>query len=357
MTETREYRSLDHEDVVSAWDALESAGACPGLFGTRPWVSAWAGQFGDDLAPLVLVSRSGADLLGMAVLFIERDGRVVFPVNFLSPRAEFLGGVTGVDLLADAFVHYVASSGGRAFLRGLPADSPTLSAIRRALPGRGIPAAERPGRVSPYIDIDGSWDDYLAGRPRKVTHEWERKTRKLEAAGRVSVASFEDGTPTDRLIEEFISVESRSWKERNGTSIGARGVENFYRGMARGLADTGAFRPFWIELDGETIAFLLGAVHGGTYFAMKTSYDERFASLSPGVRLFREAVKHAFGAGLARFDFLGQRARWKDEWANGWREHVDVSLYEKGLRGSLARAVDVRVRPAVRALMRGRDGS
>lgn len=356
MTETREYDSLDHDDVVSSWAALESAGACPGLFGTRVWVSAWARQFGDAVSPLVIVSRSDGELVGMAVLFVEQNGRVVFPVNFLSPRGEFLGGGAGADALAGALVKLVASSGGRALLRGLPADSPTLSALRRALPGSGVPTAERPGRVSPYIDIEGSWEDFLATRPRKVTHEWERKGRKLDAAGRVTVARFEGGTPTDRLIDEFIAVESRSWKERNGTSIGARGVETFYHEMARGLAETGAFRPFWVEIDGEMIAFLLGAVHGGTYFAMKTSYDAKYAALSPGVRLFAEAVRQAFGAGLARFDFLGQRARWKDEWANAWREHVDVSLYEKGLRGAVARAVDVRVRPAVRAMMRGRHG-
>lgn len=357
MTETREYDSLDHGDVVSAWDAFESAGACPGLFGTRAWVSAWARQFAQDLRPLVIVARSEGEPLGMAVLFVERDGRVVFPVNFLSPRGGFFGDAVGADAVACAFVELLASSGGRALLRGMPADSPTLSALRRALSGSGIPAAERPGRASPYIDIDGSWGDYLAGRPRKVTHEWERKGRKLEAAGRVSVVGFEEGAASDRLIDEFISVESRSWKEKNGTSIGARGVEDFYHQAARGLAETGAFRPFWLELEGEMIAFLLGAVHGGTYFAMKTSYDESFAALSPGVRLFTEAVRYAFGAGLARFDFLGQRARWKDEWATGWREHVDVTLYGKGLRGALARAVDVRVRPAVRAMMRGRGGS
>ncbi len=210
----------------------------------------------------------------------------------------------------------------------------------------------RPGRVSPFIRIDGSWEDYTDGRTRKVTHEWERKMRKLERAGDVRVVRFERGMDAAALIDTFIAVEERSWKERAGTSIGARGVRAFYSELSAALAATDSLLPFWLELDGRVVAFLYGAVHNGTYYAMKTSYDEAFSGLSPGVRLFHEAVRHAFGAGLAGFDFLGERARWKDRWANGWLEHVNVRLYPDTVSGRAAHLMDARLRPLVR---RARD--
>ncbi|MCK4408678.1 MAG: GNAT family N-acetyltransferase [Candidatus Eisenbacteria sp.] len=48
---------------------------------------------------------------------------------------------------------------------------------------------------------------------------------------------------------------------------------------------------------------LYGAVHNGTYYAMKTSYDEEFSGLSPGVRLFHEAIRHPFWRGACIFRF------------------------------------------------------
>ncbi|MCK4680429.1 GNAT family N-acetyltransferase, partial [bacterium] len=132
----------------------------------------------------------------------------------------------------------------------------------------------------------------------------------------------------------------------------ARGVGAFYQELSAALAAADSLVPFWLELDGRVIAFLYGAVHNGTYYAMKTSYDEKFSRLSPSVRLFYEAVRHTFGAGLARFDFLGERAPWKDHWANGWFEHVDIRLYPDTVSGRAAHLIDSRLKPLVR---RARD--
>jgi CelD/BcsL family acetyltransferase involved in cellulose biosynthesis len=230
--------------------------------------------------------------------------------------------------------------------------SSTLTALESEARRAGYLLHARPGRVSPFIRIEGSWEDYVEGRTRKVTHEWERKMRKLERAGDVRVVCFERGMNTAALTDQFIAVEGRSWKESAGTSIGARGVGDFYRELSAALAAADSLLPFWLELDGRVIAFLYGAVHNGTYYAMKTSYDEGFSGLSPGVRLFHEAVRHTFGAGLARFDFLGERAPWKDRWANGWLEHVNVRLYPDTVSGRAAHLIDSRLKPLVR---RARD--
>ena len=123
--------------------------------------------------------------------------------------------------------------------------------------------------------------------------------------------------------------------------------------MSDALAISGSFLPFWLEIDGQVVAFLYGAVHDGVYYAMKTSFDEAFSRLSPGIRLFHEAVRHAFGAWLARFDFLGERARWKDEWATGRLKHVNVRLYPATAGGRVAHLIDTRVKPLARRMRRG----
>lgn len=352
MIELRDYGSLDHPDVASAWDALESNGACPSIFGTRPWVTAWARQFGSGLDTLVVVGLDGGTPVGMATLFVGTRGRVLFPVNFLSPKGEFLVRDDSAEEFTRGLLDVLSSRSGGALFRGIPLDSSTHRALRETA-ATCFTSVERTRRVSPFIATAGTWEDYYAGQPRKVTHEWERKARKLEAAGDVRVRRFEGDPDVDRLIDAFVEVEAASWKDREGTSIGARGIDRFYHDVAGGLAERGAFLPFWLELDGRVVAFLLGAVWEGTYFAMKTSYDDEFGHLAPGTRLFREAVEYAFGAGLARFDFLGEKARWKDEWATGWLEHVDVTLYRKNLRGAVARAVDTRLKPLVRRARRG----
>ena len=75
------------------------------------------------------------------------------------------------------------------------------------------------------------------------------------------------------------------------------------------------------------MAHILGAVYRGTYYALKTSYDEAYRAWSPGIVLFRHAIRKAFEDGLATFDFLGADSRWKSELANDARLHVDACAF------------------------------
>ena len=351
MVEIQELRGLDNPELLSGWKRLEEEGACPGLFSSRLWVTTWARSFAKERKVVALKGVSSGKTVGVLPVFVSDNRAASTAVNFLSPRGEFVADSVHAREFATAVLRWLRDRQLEGSFRGLPADSDTLSLLRAARPDVGLRAHERPGRVSPYIEMDGTWDGYLRSRARKTTHEWERKMRRLDEAGDVRVLRSGDGTDPDALVDRFIAVEQRSWKEAEGTSISGRGVETFYHELAGEASRAGLLSSFWVELDGRVIAFLFGVVYDSVYYAMKTSYDEAYAQLSPSVRLFHEAVGHAFGAGIARFDFLGRRARWKDEWANGWREHTDVTLYRPGLRGAIEHVLDSRVKPLARRAM------
>jgi CelD/BcsL family acetyltransferase involved in cellulose biosynthesis len=352
MIEIRVHTDLKDPELIEAWDGLSGAAEGGGLFATRLWVETWFAHFGAELSVTAVTGHTDQGPVGVAPLFATLGRELVLPVNFLSPRGQFAAGRGHVNEFTSALLGHFRDHGSQLHLRGVPLGSPTLNALESEARGAGYLVHARPGRTSPFIDIEGSWESYIDGKPRKVTHEWERKMRKLERAGDVRVVRFEKGMDTAALVDRLIAVEGRSWKERAGTSIAARGVGAFYRELSAALAAADSLLPFWLELDGRVIAFLYGAIHDGTYYAMKTSYDKEFSGLSPGVRLFHEAVRHAFGAGLARFDFLGERAPWKDRWANGSLEHANVRLYPDTMSGRAAHLIDSRLKPLAR---RARD--
>ncbi|MBM3308361.1 MAG: GNAT family N-acetyltransferase [Candidatus Eisenbacteria bacterium] len=352
MIEIVEHRSLDAADLTRAWDDLTDAGSCPSIFVSRPWVAAWAAAFGGGLEPLALVGVDAGVPVGLAPLFAR--GRVVeFPVNFLSLRGEALVSECDAPAFLGAALGHLRRRGVAAALRSVPRDSPTYGALSACRDAGYLPL-ETPGRVSPHVDIAGSWDEYLASRPRKVTHEWERKLRKAEREAGFVFRELAPDTDLDALVAGFVAVDARSWREGEGTSIGGRGAEGFYGDVTRVLAGAGRLSCFWLEVDGRAVAFVYGAVFGGVYYALKTSFDEAFSKLSPGVVLFHGAIRRAFEAGLSRFDFVGETARWKEEWATGRREHASVVLYPAGPGGLAGYARDAWLKPAVRRLRGGR---
>lgn len=350
MIELREFDDLTNEDLTSAWRSLETSGAVPNLFMSHPWVSTWARHFARDSRPAALVGYEGDAAVGLAPLLVLEGGEVRFPVNFLSHRGEFSVSEEHAAAFSAAVLGHLKELGLTPVLKGVPVGSLTHRHVTETAHETGLRGNETIARLSPYVDIAKSWDDYYAGRKRKVTHEWERKMRKLARAGDVEVRTVDEETDLEWLVAEFVRVEALSWKEETGTSISGRGVEEFYRDITHALAGEMWFRPFWLNLDGTMIGFIFGAVFGGTYFALKTSYDQAHTKLAPGVQLFREAVSDAFHLGLDRFDFVGQTARWKEEWATGTLEHVDLQYYPGGLSGLTKQLTDTKLKPLARRL-------
>jgi len=351
MIEIREYNDIRDEELSSAWESLTAAGLCPNLFMSYPWVATWAEHLRAVVRPAVVVGYSQGGVVGIAPLFRGRDGSVGLPIssNPMSLRGELIVGEAHGPGFGSAVLEHFRRTRRPLRLRGVPRGSITFSCLMGRDSARGFIRHERAVREAPYIDIACTWEQYLAARPRKVVHEWERKIRRIERGGAVRVRRL-GSEDSETLTREFIDVEGRSWKEERGSSIGQRGVSPFYTTVARLAAERGWFHPFWLELDGRTIAFLYGFVFGGAYWAIKTSYEEQSAGLAPGVRLFHEAVGDAFRSGLSRFDFVGHRSRWTGEWATGWLEHVDIALYPRSPRGALAFAAECWAAPALRRL-------
>jgi CelD/BcsL family acetyltransferase involved in cellulose biosynthesis len=351
MMDIRVFSDLGDPDLRSAWGKLEDAGACPHIFVSYPWVSVWSRQFAADGSPMIIVGYEGPDPVGLAPLFASKGGAVGFPVNFLSPRGEFLLLGEQAHPLVPASLRFLREQGLRPVFRSVPRESASFELLVRHARSAGFYTSSRSGRVAPYLDITTTWEEFRATAPRKWTGKRERESRKLERTGDVRVVGGLDAAmDVGDLVAVFADLEARSWKEQQGTSIRGRGLEAFYKGLCRTLDEAGMFRPYWLELDGRMIAFLLGAVYRGTYFALKTSYDEAYSRLSPGACLFYRAIQTMFEDGLSQVDFLGEQAKWKNEWATGRREHATVTLYPARPAGLAAYARDAWLKPLARRI-------
>jgi len=353
MIEIREYADMNDAALQAAWAGLEAAGACPHVFLSASWVRPWAARFAEGMRADILVGIADDDgvsrVVGIAPFFRTPSGRLELPVNYVSQRGGFIVPADSPEDAREfraAVLTHLSSRRERLLLRSLAVSD--AAATWDAARVNGFLLNRLPARVSPYVDTSGSWEEFLAGKSRKVTHEWERKMRKLGRAGVYEVKRLMPGSDPHSLIDAMIEIEEKSWKEESGTSITQRGVADFYHELAESFHaeahGASELLPFWLELDGRRIGFLLGIAYFGTYYALKTSFDEEFRKLAPGVALFHHAINYAFEHGFDTFDFVGQRARWKDEWATGHTEHTTLRLYPKNLPGVTRHFIDTHLK-------------
>ena len=311
------------------WEGLAARAPGAEVFETYPWITAWLETYWKDGPLAFLFVRSGDELVGLAPLLDDREGRIgcphslVTPVNPHARRCSLLAAADPGPVVAAILGHLQHTRrGARLRLRCCDAASPLVEALE------GHRSLTRRKASTLIIRLDGGWESYLASRSRHFRHELARKARRLETEWNAKWISVDDAGGAERAMTDVLRIERNSWKDREGTSLVSEpGAAAFYSRIARTCAPLGWLRVELLYLDGEPVAHLLGLVHRGTYYALKTSYDEAYRAWSPGVTLFQHAIRRAFEEGLTTFDFLGDDSRWKAELANAERAQVDVCAF------------------------------
>jgi CelD/BcsL family acetyltransferase involved in cellulose biosynthesis len=208
-------------------------------------------------------------------------------------------------------------------LARLPADSPTLQALRRALAGRGR-LLLRPAMPTPFIALHGSADELFNARRRA---DFRRYERRAEALGPLSceLHAPAPGAELQLRLAEALLVESRSWKARSGTALTSNPRQGeFFQRYAAAAAEAGHLRIALLRLGGRPVAMQIAAEWRERFWLFKIAHDEAFAACSPGQLLMRHTLQQAAARGLRSYEFMGVMDDWTRLWTTQTREYLEV---------------------------------
>lgn len=284
------------------------------------------------------------------IIVKRRDGRItaIAPLSLQTKQTKGRLEILGSEILCEptgllcedredleALLAHIIALKRPTNLRRLPADSPENAFFESQNKGFAF-QAERPSG-SPWIPITMPWADYEKTISSKDRYTLRRARKRADGLGQVE---FEVRRPTPGDVQgcfnELARIESLSWKEKNGTSLGSYAPLNkFFSRYMLSAAETGTLRVNFLTIDGSAIAFLMGVEHSRRYWVLKISFDESFAHCSPGVMLMHEVIHRAFESDLEAFEFLGTDEQWLHVWTNDVRKHVGIHLYPFSVGGLL----------------------
>jgi len=100
----------------------------------------------------------------------------------------------------------------------------------------------------------------------------------------------------DRLFDEAVAIEERSWKGEAGTALAHDPHRAaFYRQYAHAASRAGVLRMCFLRVADRAIAMQIAVEQGGGFWLLKVGYDAEFSACSPGLLLMRETIAHAAG--------------------------------------------------------------
>lgn len=322
----------------AAWRAL--AGPLRGPMSDQLWARACLGTFNaaDDVRLLTVGEPTSPRAFAALVPCRSRLHRLTLIGNeeTAEPMDLHHGGPEALATLA----REVAATRRPFSVTPLPADSPTIAALRQAYRGRGL-VLTMPAKGCPVIHLEPGW--------RPETHfgasrlaDFRRKQRHAEKLGKVEIEIFAPALDRlDALLDEAFEVEARSWKGDNGTALAIdarRGA--FFRRYARLAAEAGALRLCFLRIDSRAVAMQIAVECDEALWQLKIGYDAACRRCSPGNLLILASLRWAAARGLKSFEFLGQEAPWTRAWTETTRPMVALRAYPANAHGLASLAAD-----------------
>ncbi|HWO89852.1 MAG TPA: GNAT family N-acetyltransferase [Gemmatimonadales bacterium] len=193
----------------------------------------------------------------------------------------------------------------------------------------GLSAESTEGR-NPFVPLGVSWEKFQQDQSKNFRKMMRKKQESLENQGRYEV-HHEVAPSWHRMQQTVLSVSRESWQGNAGRAIGStdEGIE-FYRTLCE-PNDTFEVHLTSVTSDRLCIAYLVGLVHQGVYYAFDTGYLPEYAHLSPGLVVHYAVLRELCNRQIRELDF-GFDASYKDRFAPQYRVYHDVKVFPDSAR-------------------------
>ncbi len=206
-------------------------------------------------------------------------------------------------------------------------EGETADAVRAHFRQAGCLIAESQ-TLCPYVDMDGGWDAFLAGRSRRMRGNVKRLRRRLADLGEIAVRKLP--AATEAALDLYCDVEARSWKAQKYLDLGSdRSSYYFYKGLAERFGRDGSFEMRVLESGGKAIAATFGLLHDGVFQSLKIAHDSDHDRFSPGTVLESYELEQLFAAGISRYEFMGSFLANKLRWTSTIIETTNIHVYQR----------------------------
>jgi CelD/BcsL family acetyltransferase involved in cellulose biosynthesis len=229
-------------------------------------------------------------------------------------------------------------------------------------------AASRSGRsldVIRYryatVDLRSGFEGYFEGLSGKLRGNLRRRQKRAEAMGGISLDRIHrpvDRATLARYLDRMFRIYARSWKAKDGEAI-QEYHRRFYTEVAERFNARGMLDLSIHQVGGRDASFILGLRERDTYHDVTISYDEEFASVSPGTLLIQEVARRVASEGVRLLVSHGDR-EYKRYWASTWVPQERAVIFAPGWKPSLARFARFeypRIADRLRRLLRRGDGA
>lgn len=342
-------------DHLASWDALAVASGQP--FCSPSWMLSWwhEARSGDARLRLVLVFEQQR-LLGVGPFFAQVGTFGLVEMRLLAAgfchRIGVLAMAGRETQVAGAMARALAGTRptpASVVFEGIDADDRWPELIAAAWPSRRRPRIRTDVTMdAPVIELDGSYEEWLARRERRFRKEARRTWNRLEEEG-VQGRMAADEPAIDTLMQ----LHHARWEARGGSNVGDEARRVILR-VARELGEQQRLAVALLEAPNGPVAAELVLSAGDAAVFWGGGFDPEWARNAPGTQAMLLALRALAARSTRVADLGGGKHEYKRRLADENRPLAWRTLFPHGPRYPLIRArlAPKHARYATRELLR-----
>jgi CelD/BcsL family acetyltransferase involved in cellulose biosynthesis len=295
------------------------------------WKTLGGGEWKE--AKLVLVSATENDqLVGIAPLFVtEYDGRQAVMLVGSIEISDYLDLIVRPDDLPrflSGLLDFLASlpTGTWSAIDwyNLPDSSPTLAALKAESEKRGWTYHEEVYRPTPYIPLNGSFDEYLSGLEKKQRHEIRRKMRRAAESGRVRFHVVDKDADIRTELDAFFHLMIQ---DPNKAMFLRDSMREQISSTIHAAHEQGYLWLGFLEVDGVNVAASLNFDYKNKLWGYNSGVSRAHMELSPGWVLLAHVIQWCCEHNRHEFDFMRGDEEYKYRFGGVNRYVMRVKLH------------------------------
>ena len=207
-----------------------------------------------------------------------------------------------------------------------------------------------------YLDLPETFDEYLGTLSAKSRYDIRRTRRRLEknGNGECIIEKYLKVEDVARFVDDACAVSSTTWQYQQ-QNAGLRDPQ-VLRDRFEHTARLGWFHSYLLRVHGEPVAFQVGYVLEGVYYAHVTGYDPSWAKKQVGIYLIVAVIEDLIsnGQGIHLFDFGYTNSLYKQRLSNRSTRDGFYYLFPRTVRMSalwIALRISIGVTDLVRRIL------
>jgi CelD/BcsL family acetyltransferase involved in cellulose biosynthesis len=319
-----EVHAIDNLEELSQyrllWNSLFRATPGATFFHTFDWLETSWKYFGGGQQLRVLVARAAGEPIGILPLVIRAEKYRVGTLRVLTYPLDNWGtwygpvgpNPSGTMLAAMQYLRRRPRDWDMMDLRWVGPTECERGRTARAMRVAGMLTERAVYQTTSIVDLPGSWEDFLASKPRKSRHDLRRSMRRPFEDSRVEYirhrpapAAEGDGDPRWDLYQQCEQIALRSWQGSvtNGNTLTHPRVRDYFRDAHAAAARLGMVDVNVLQIEGRPAAFLYNYHHGGYVTMHRTGYDPDQSENGLGFGLLLKSLEDGCSRGDRAVDF------------------------------------------------------